>query len=57
MNVVKELMGHSHISTTQEFYTQVDRDHEKKAAQVVQELLENYSGNKQNDVQVTYKAG
>jgi len=57
MNVVKELMGHSHISTTQEFYTQVDRDHEKKAAQVVQELLENGKSKKQNDVQVTYKVG
>jgi len=57
MNVVKELMGHSHISTTQEFYTQVDRDHEKKAAQVVQQMLENHQGNKQNDVQVTYKVG
>jgi integrase len=52
MNVVKELMGHSNISTTQEFYLAVDRDHEKKAAQVVQKLLEN----NQNDVQVTYEA-
>ena len=52
MNVVKELMGHSDISTTQVFYTQVDRDHEKKAAQVVQKLLEK----NQNDVQVTYEA-
>ncbi len=52
MNVVKELMGHSDISTTQVFYTQVDRDHEKKAAQVVQKLLENC----QNDVRVTYEA-
>lgn len=52
MNVVKELMGHSDISTTQEFYTQVDRDHEKKAAQVVQQLLDM----NKNDVQVTYEA-
>ena len=41
MNVVKELMGHSNISTTQEFYLTVDRGREKKAAQVVQKLLEN----------------
>jgi len=40
MNVVKELMGHSNISTTAEFYNQVDRDHEKKAAEVVQKLLD-----------------
>jgi len=52
MNVVKELMGHSNIATTQEFYTTVDRDHEKKAAQVVQRLLEK----NQSDVQVTYEA-
>lgn len=56
MNVVKELMGHSNISTTQEFYTTVDRDHEKKAAQVVQELLENCPNGSQNDVSVTYEA-
>ena len=56
MNVVKELMGHSNISTTAEFYNQVDRDHEKKAAQVVQALLENHQGDKQSDVKVTYEA-
>ncbi|MHC4558589.1 MAG: hypothetical protein ACYTFW_24550 [Planctomycetota bacterium] len=52
MNMVKELMGHSNISTTQKFYTTVDRDHEKKAAQVVQQLLER----NKNDVRVTYGA-
>lgn len=59
MNVVKELMGHSDISTTQKFYTTVDRDHELKAAQVVQRLLENgqrEKQEKQSDVKVTYKA-
>jgi len=40
MNVVKELMGHSNIATTAEFYNQVDRDHELKAARVIQALLE-----------------
>jgi len=35
MNVVKELMGHSSISTTAHFYTTVDRDHQKKAARAV----------------------
>ena len=40
MNVVKELMGHSNIATTAEFYNQVDRDHELKAARVIQGLLE-----------------
>lgn len=59
MNVVKELMGHSDISTTQEFYTTVDRDHELKAAQVVQSLLENgqqEKQGKQSDVKLTYEA-
>lgn len=51
MNVVKELMGHSNISTTAEFYNIVDRDHEKKAARVVQELLDRHK----NDVSVTYE--
>jgi len=52
MNVVKELMGHSNISTTAEFYSTVDRQHEKMAAQVVQQLLD---GSK-SDVSVTYEA-
>jgi hypothetical protein len=40
MNVVKELMGHSNIKTTQEFYLAVAPDHEVKAASGVQRLLE-----------------
>lgn len=48
MNVVKELMGHSDIATTQKYYTQVDSDHEAKAARVIQELLE-------KDVSRTYE--
>ena len=52
MNVVKELMGHSNISTTAEFYNTVDRDHEKKAAKVVQQLLDT----NKNDVKVTYES-
>ena len=52
MNVVKELVGHSSISTTAQFYTTVDRDHEKKAARAVQELLDR----NKNDVSVTYEA-
>ena len=44
MNVVKELMGHSSIATTQEFYTQVDQDHEAKAARVIQRLIDNADG-------------
>jgi integrase len=50
MNVVKELMGHSNIATTQIYYNQVDADHEAKAARVIQQLLE-----KQNDVNLTYE--
>ena len=59
MNVVKELMGHSHIATTQEFYTQVDKDHEAKAAQAIQRLIEDSEGPKQpgkTDVKLTYEA-
>ena len=52
MNVVKELMGHINISTTAKFYNTVDRDHEKKAARVVQKLLDS----NKNDVSVTYEA-
>ena len=52
MNVVKELMGHSNISTTAKFYNTVDRYHEKKAARIVQELLDR----NKNDVSVTYEA-
>ncbi|UCG49530.1 MAG: hypothetical protein JSU94_07060 [Phycisphaerales bacterium] len=33
-------MGHSNVQTTMEFYNQVDRDHEKKAARIIQNLLE-----------------
>lgn len=50
INVVKELMGHSKVETTLEFYNQLDSDHEAKAARVIQELLEN-----KNDVKMTYK--
>lgn len=47
MNVVKELMGHSKVETTLEFYNQVDSDHEAKAARIMQRLLE--SGNHAKD--------
>jgi len=39
INVVKELMGHSSISTTQRFYNQVDEDHLRKAARVIDEMV------------------
>lgn len=39
MNVVKELMGHSSIDTTQKFYNQVDEDHRAKAAAVIDKLV------------------
>lgn len=45
MNVVKELMGHSSIATTQEFYTQVNSDHEAKAANILQRLIEDSGAN------------
>jgi len=39
MNVTKELMGHSNITTTAKFYSTVDEDHQRKAARVIDELL------------------
>jgi hypothetical protein len=55
MNVVKELMGHADIATTAAFYNQVDADHERKAANVIQWLLEQ-GKLKQSDVNLTYEA-
>lgn len=59
MNVVKELMGHSDIGTTQTYYTQVDADHENKAAMVIQILLEQSNEDTvsdKTDAQVTPEA-
>jgi integrase len=56
MNVVKEFMGHSDIATTQEFYSQVDKHHERIAADGIQTMLadaEQKAGKK--DVSRTYK--
>lgn len=56
MNVVKELMGHSKAETTLEYYSQVDADHEKKAAGIVQKMIEDAGRLKKTDVKQTYKA-
>jgi integrase len=56
MNVVKELMGHSKAETTLEYYSQVDKDHEEKAARVVQKMIESARRSKKADVRLTYKA-
>ena len=50
--VTKEYAGHSNISTTQEYYTLVDSDHDLKAQRVIQELLESQESVK-SDAQVT----
>jgi len=39
IHVVKELMGHSDISTTQKFYSQVEQYQRRKVATVMQELV------------------
>jgi len=39
IHVVKELMGHSSIVTTQTYYTQVDPEQELRAAKVIEEML------------------
>ena len=44
VNVVKKLMGYSNIATPQEFYTQVDSDHDAKAARAIQRLIDNADG-------------
>jgi site-specific recombinase XerC len=49
INVVKELMGHSNVATTQEYYTQVDKDHEAKAARVIQRLIDSADKGKKSD--------
>jgi len=59
MNVVKELMGHSDIATTAEFYNQVDADHEAKAASVFQRLIDDAdarANSKKTDVRMTPEA-
>lgn len=38
-NVTKELAGHASISTTMEYYAQVDEDHRIKAAAVIESLV------------------
>ncbi|HOI55827.1 MAG TPA: site-specific integrase [Phycisphaerae bacterium] len=39
MNVTRELMGHANIATTAEFYSQVDEEHHRKAARIMDEIL------------------
>jgi integrase len=39
IHVVKELLGHSDISTTQKFYNQVEKDQRRQAAKVIQALV------------------
>jgi len=56
MNVVKELMGHSKAETTLKYYNQVDKDHEQKAARVIQKMIENARKSNKTDVKLTYKS-
>jgi len=53
MNVVQQLMGHSKAETTLEYYSQVDKDHEEKAAQVMQNLLQNVNCSGKSDAGMT----
>ena len=39
MNVTKELAGHSNIATTQKYYCQVDSYYRAKAAEVIEDVL------------------
>ena len=56
MNVVQQLMGHSKAETTLEYYSQVDKDHEEKAAQVMQNLLQSVKNSEKSDARVTPEA-
>jgi integrase len=49
MNEVKELMGHSKAETTLKYYSQVDQDHEKKGARVLQDMLERAKRSQETD--------
>ncbi len=49
-NVTKELAGHTSISTTMEYYAQVDDDHRAKAAAVIEALV---SGPAEDEVEMT----
>jgi hypothetical protein len=42
-------MRHSKAETIPEYYNQVDKDHEKKAARVIQKLLESAKELKKTD--------
>ncbi len=46
-------MGHSNAETTLEYYNQVDKDHERKAARVIQKLLESAGKSKETDARLT----
>ncbi len=56
MNVVKELMGHSKAETALKYYNQVDKNHEQKAARVIQKMIENARKSNKTDVKLTYKS-
>ncbi len=56
MNVVQQLMGHSKAETTLEYYSQVDKDHEEKAARVIQNLLQNIENAGKSDARMTLEA-
>jgi len=56
MNVVKHLMGHSTIATTERFYSTVDDDHYKRAAAAMDKLLRTglaEAGEKKTDQKLT----
>ncbi len=55
MNVVKELMGHSDISTTAEFYSSVSPEHENQAQWVTQAIIKGGRGTK-TDARLTPEA-
>ena len=56
MNAVKEFLGHADIKTTHEFYTQVDKHHEKIARNCVDTLLTSPKKSIKQDVKKTYAA-
>ena len=56
MNVTKEFMGHADMATMQEFYSQVDKHHERIATDGIQTILvDAEQKTEKKDVCGTYK--
>ena len=55
VHTLKELMGHSSISTTMKFYVKSTDENKKKAVRGLEELMEKENREKENGVEVGEK--